>query len=96
MPMLLGPDLHLLSQPPTGDDAARQIGQPPDGERVEHGQDGEVFHEGGETVEGIPVANLVCEAAVVLEPEELRSRLALRARALAKDLGVERLRARVS
>ena len=35
-------------------------------------------------------------AAVILEPEELRTRLALRARALAKDLGVERLRARVS
>ena len=34
--------------------------------------------------------------AVILEPEELRTRLALRARALAKDLGVERLRARVS
>ena len=34
--------------------------------------------------------------AVVLEPEELRSRIAARARALAKDLGVERLRARVS
>ena len=34
--------------------------------------------------------------AVVLGPEELRTRIAARARALAKDLGVERLRARVS
>ena len=34
--------------------------------------------------------------AVVLEPEELRSRIAARARALAKDLGVERLRARAA
>ncbi|HET8895594.1 MAG TPA: WYL domain-containing protein [Gaiellaceae bacterium] len=33
--------------------------------------------------------------ATVLEPAELRSRIAARARALAKELGVERLRARV-
>ena len=33
--------------------------------------------------------------ATVLEPTELRSRIAARARALAKELGVERLRARV-
>jgi len=33
-------------------------------------------------------------AAVVLEPAELRSRIAARARALAKELGVERLRVR--
>ena len=33
--------------------------------------------------------------AVVLEPAELRARIAARARALAKELGVERLRARV-
>jgi predicted DNA-binding transcriptional regulator YafY len=33
--------------------------------------------------------------AIVLEPAELRARIATRARALAKELGVERLRARV-
>jgi predicted DNA-binding transcriptional regulator YafY len=32
--------------------------------------------------------------AIVLEPAELRSRIAARARALAKELGVERLRVR--
>jgi predicted DNA-binding transcriptional regulator YafY len=34
--------------------------------------------------------------AIVVEPQELRTRIAERARTLAKELGVERLRVKVS